>query len=58
MKKQKKIVNATIEYTVPFTVEQVADTLAKKAGCKSPTVATVELGRDGSAIVRYTVVKG
>lgn len=58
MKKQKKVVNATIEYTVPFTTGQVAETLAKKAGCKLPESALVDLADDGSAIVRYTVVKG
>lgn len=57
MKKQKKIINAEIEYTVPFTAAQVALTLAKKAGCKTDG-AVVELARDGSAVVRYTVKKG
>jgi len=57
MKKQKKIINAEIEYTVPFTTAQVAATLARKAGCKQIESAIVNLHTDGSAVVVYTVTK-
>jgi hypothetical protein len=56
MKKQKKIINAEIEYTVQFTADQVRETLAKKAGWRQGSLA-VTIADDGSAIVRYTVKK-
>ncbi len=57
MKKQKKIINAEIEYTVPFTKLQVYETLAKKAGCKEPGNAGMTLNPDGTAVIVYTVKK-
>jgi len=57
MKKQKKIINVEIEYTVPFTADQVRLFLAKRAGCKEPAGAYFTLTGDGGAIVRYTVKK-
>jgi hypothetical protein len=57
LKKQKTVINAVTEYAVPFTADQVRQTLAKKAGWKSGELAVI-IQPDGSAIVRYTVFKG